>query len=84
MSADELPTLPQRVVAHVDFGSGPKHPAVTYTADAEVIARFAVALRQWNPAYRIEIEDVDPDAENLPPELPTWRLFAWDETGEPE
>ncbi len=68
---------------HVGFGSGPEHLAVSYTAPADVIARFATALRQWNPDYRIEVEDIE-SGSNLPPELPTWRLFAWDESGELE
>ncbi|UGT43838.1 hypothetical protein LTV02_10805 [Nocardia yamanashiensis] len=71
--------LPRRFVVHIDFGSGPKHLTASYTAPADIIARFAPALRQWNPDYRVEIEPIDPDAENLPPGLPTWRLFAWDE-----
>lgn len=77
--AEVPPPLPQRVVARVDFGSGPRHPTVTYTAPADVIVRFATALRQWNPDYRIEVEDADPDTSNRPPYFPTWRLFAWDE-----
>lgn len=81
MNASELP---QRLVVHVDFGSGPEHPTVTYTAPADVIARFATALRQWNSDYRIEVETIDSDTANQPPTLPTWRLFAWDEPGEPD
>ncbi|WP_194813889.1 hypothetical protein [Nocardia sp. XZ_19_385] len=67
--------LPQRVVK-VDFGA-PKHPTLSYTAPADVIARFVVALRLWNPGYLIEVESVDDPDENVPP-LPYWRLFAWD------
>ncbi|MEU8898853.1 hypothetical protein [Nocardia sp. NPDC048505] len=83
MNTDDYPTLPRRTVVRVDFGigSGTRHPAISYTASAEVIARFAAALRQWNPDYRIHVEDVDPATVELPPELPTWRLFAWEEPG---
>lgn len=79
MNSEDMPNLPQRVVVQVDFGSGPQHPAIRYTAPADVIERFAVALRQWNPDYRIDVEDVQPDAEDLPPDFPMCRLFAWDE-----
>ncbi|WP_067821338.1 hypothetical protein [Nocardia inohanensis] len=68
---------------HIDFGSGPRHPTISYTAPEHVIARFAPALRQWNPDFRVQVESFAADAENLPPGLPTWRLFAWDEPDPP-
>lgn len=68
--------LPQRVV-HIDFGDGPKHPAVVYTAPPDVIRRFLAALKKWNPDYTVEVESVDDPAENVPP-LPYWRLWAWE------
>jgi hypothetical protein len=68
--------LPQRVV-HIDFGAGPRHPAVMYTAPPDVIARFLAALKKWNPAYTVEIEPVDVPAEDVPL-LPYWRLWAWE------
>jgi len=67
--------LPQRVV-HIDFGDGPRHPAVVYTAPPDIIQRFLVALRKWNPDYTIEVESVDAPDENVP-SLPCWRLWAW-------
>ncbi|MGW0249771.1 hypothetical protein ACWDYH_24400 [Nocardia goodfellowii] len=67
--------LPRRVVK-VDFGA-PKHPTLSYTAPPDVIARFVVALRLWNPGYRIEVEPLEDPDENVPP-LPYWRLYAWD------
>lgn len=76
------PELPQRdkSVIRVEFGSGPKDPTVSYTVPTDVIERVAVALRQWNPDYRIAVEDIEPGTENLPPDFPTWRLYTWDET----
>jgi hypothetical protein len=69
--------LPRRVrVVRVEFGPG--HRALTYTAPPEVIARFAAALRAWNPAYRLEVDPAGSgDGPDLPP-LPCWRLFAGD------
>jgi len=68
--------LPRRVV-HIDFGNGPKHPAVMYTAPPDVIERFLVALKNWNPNYTVEIEPVEVHAEDVPA-LPYLRLWAWE------
>lgn len=82
MIDDERPPLPERQIVRVDFGTGPRHPAVRYVARADVIARFVTALREWNPHYSISIEPLEPDDIGLPPEFPVWQLWAWDE-GEP-
>jgi hypothetical protein len=69
--------LPRRVV-HIDFGDGPKHPTVTYTAPPDVIARFVTALKQWNPEYKVQVEPIaDPQDVNATP-MPMWRLWAWE------
>jgi hypothetical protein len=66
--------LPQRLV-RVDFGA-PKRPAVVYMATPDVIARFAAALRKWNPEYTIEVEPIEnPEDLDVPP-LPTRRLWT--------
>lgn len=72
------PKLPkrERVVIHVDFGSGPKHPAISYCAPIDVVVRFAAALRQWNDSYRIEI---DTDVPANIDDLPCWQLWAYDD-----
>jgi hypothetical protein len=72
----ELPQLPQRLV-RVDFGA-PKRPAVVYMAPPDVIARFAAALRKWNPEYTIEVAPIEkPEDLDVPP-LPTGRLWTWE------
>jgi hypothetical protein len=69
--------LPRRVV-RVEFGDGPRHPAMTYTASPDVIARFVKALKAWNPEYKVEVEPIEgPVDPNVPP-LPLWRLWAWE------
>jgi hypothetical protein len=68
--------LPQRLV-RVDFGA-PKRPAVVYMAPPDVIARFAAALKKWNPEYTIEVEPIE-NLEDLDvPPLPTRRLWTWE------
>ncbi|WP_067466621.1 hypothetical protein [Nocardia amamiensis] len=75
-TGSELPELPRRVV-RVEFGKGSRHPAISYTAPADVIARFVVALKNWNPDYTVEVESADDPEGNVPP-LPYWQLWAWD------
>ena len=75
--ADQLPDLPRRVrVVRVDFGAGPDHPVICYTAPAEVIASVAAALRDWDPGYRVSVDPIPPDPAAAPPMLPNWRLFT--------
>jgi hypothetical protein len=65
-------------VVHIDFGDGPKHPAVAYVASPDVIARFVAALKAWNPEYKVQVQPVeDPDDSSVPP-FPMWRLWAWE------
>jgi hypothetical protein len=51
---------------------------VTYTVPAEVLERYAAALREWNPAYRVIDRVIDPAAAAELPELPYWRLWRWE------
>jgi hypothetical protein len=69
--------LPRRIV-HINFGDGPKHPAVMYTAPPDVIARFVAALKKWNPEYKVQVEPVADSEDVNVPSLPLWQLWAWD------
>jgi hypothetical protein len=47
-------------------------------ASPDVIARFAAALKKWNPEYTIEVKPIEkPEDLDVPP-LPTRRLWTWE------
>ncbi len=66
--------LPQRVV-RADIGKRAK-PALVYTAEPHVIARFFAALKAWDQNYSIEVESIEHPDDPVP-SRPLWRLWAW-------
>ncbi|GAB2651192.1 hypothetical protein [Nocardia goodfellowii] len=75
-TGNDLPDLPRRVM-RVNFGDRARHPALYYSAPADVIARFGRALKNWHPEYTVEVEPVENEPAEVP-ELPYWNLWAWE------